>query len=605
MHKFFHTIVSLRYFIVICLFGILLLATLYLPFSQNRWGLRVRYYSNTEWSGTPLVEKVDKNPYIRGVEQENLLSKARFSAEWHGYIVIKEGGRYRFTTESDDGSYLRINDELVIDNGGRHGKRKVSQYIMLERGVHTIEIQYFQAGGYNILEVSWTPPNGSKVFIPSEILFVHKPTWGHLFFRECMLRLPQILKFSWIVFGISAGTGLLISYLKKVSLVHAAQSIGLSIVSTFFFLGAAELISRLKYTPQKIDYNWIFEYDKDKLFRLKSQHTGEYGGVEITTNADGYRDAELPLTKSANAMRILALGDSVTFGHGNVLQHELYTEVLEKLLQQRLPSRKIDVVNMGCPGNSAWQEYYDLKTGLQFQPDAVLVQYTLNDVIEPYLVSKKRGGAGKDYHGVEDIPYLDYVLSQHSAFYIFLKDAANRIKFRSFTKEELRRKALEREVFQIRDSLVTYHDHPKIEKAWQEYLSWLEKIARLCRENDIPCILLISPYSFQLALDESFAHPQMILTQFAKEQGLFSIDLLAMLQADFKERMVKKHVLSPDIAYKDLIEYLNEKQEKNELDEFWHTYFIDADHYTVDGHQRVAQILFDSVMSALPALEMQ
>ena len=47
-------------------------------------------------------------------------------------------------------------------------------------------------------------------------------------------------------------------------------------------------------------------------------------------------------------------------------------------------------------------------------------------VVEPYLVYRRYGGTGKDYHEVEDIPYYDYLLSQSSALYLFLKDAITR-----------------------------------------------------------------------------------------------------------------------------------------------------------------------------------
>lgn len=579
---------------LVVLLSLLIMLTIYLPFSQQGWGLNAFYYTNAEWKGKPVITKIDKNCFLKGNVKENILSAAVFSVKWEGYIAIKKSGIYRFTTNSDDGSSLQINKKIIIDNGGAHGLRRVSAEVTLEKGMYPIEVLYFQIGGYNILEVLWTPPGGNEVFIPHELLFAKRPTWLGVQYREVILRLPQILTIAWIVFVIAVGSIFLMTSLKKVSLVYILQSAGLSIVSVIVFCGAAELVARIEYTPRKIDYNWIFEYDKDKIFRLKSNHIGEYGGVKITTNAYGYRDAEISLDKPTNTVRILALGDSITFGHGNVLPQELYTEVLEGQLNNVFSSHKTEVINTACPGNSARQEYYDLEKGLQFQPDVVMIQYTLNDVTEPYLVEKRHGGEGKDYHGVEDMPYYDYFLSQNSAFYLFLKDMISRVKFRSLTKEDLQKKALEREVFQVLDNLVVYHDHPEIKKAWNEYFTWLQKMSERCHQQKIPCILLISPYSFQLELDESFAYPQMILKKFSAEHGIFVVDLLALLQQDFKARMLKKYSLSETSSYKELVAEVKRRGE-DDVNKFWYAYFIDADHYTIEGHRYVANILYETL----------
>ncbi len=88
----------------------------------------------------------------------------------------------------------------------------------------------------------------------------------------------------------------------------------LSLISIILFFGVAEVISRMKYTPQKIDYKWIFEYDKDKVYRLKKNHIGSFADRDVITNSQGYRDSEIPIQKPLNTIRILVIGDSITFG---------------------------------------------------------------------------------------------------------------------------------------------------------------------------------------------------------------------------------------------------------------------------------------------------
>ena len=40
---------------------------------------------------------------------------------WKGYLDIPKSGGYRFWTESDDGSLLSIDGEMVVNNDGDHG----------------------------------------------------------------------------------------------------------------------------------------------------------------------------------------------------------------------------------------------------------------------------------------------------------------------------------------------------------------------------------------------------------------------------------------------------------------------------------------------------
>src|SRR3989338_372544 len=120
----------------------------------------------------------------------------------------------------------------------------------------------------------------------------------------------------------------------------------------FLFFAVCEIVSRLKYTPQKIDHEWIFDYDKDKKFRLKKNFTGEFFKTHVRTNAQGFRDNEIAVKKPAGVKRIFVLGDSVTFGHG-VAAHQTYPEKFESLLNHQNKSWRFEVLNMGIPGNSA------------------------------------------------------------------------------------------------------------------------------------------------------------------------------------------------------------------------------------------------------------
>ncbi len=74
-------------------------------------------------------------------------------------------------------------------------------------------------------------------------------------------------------------------------------------------------------------------------------------------NSYGLRDQLHPLIKPRGTIRILAIGDSYTFGVG-VTQAETYVGRLEAVLNERLGGRDIrfETLNAGVPGYNTYQE---------------------------------------------------------------------------------------------------------------------------------------------------------------------------------------------------------------------------------------------------------
>lgn len=121
--------------------------------------------------------------------------------------------------------------------------------------------------------------------------------------------------------------------------------------------------------------------------RLTERQLSRYiGGPTLTRqyealvhlNRRGLRDPERPLAKPPGEWRMLALGDSFTFGNG-VPDDSTVARTLERALTRRR-GPPVEVINAGRPGYNTIQERALLDTlGLRFQPDLVLLQYVLND----------------------------------------------------------------------------------------------------------------------------------------------------------------------------------------------------------------------------------
>ena len=133
---------------------------------DQRYGLSVSYYVNMNWEGEPVYEEINEDIEFNWFNEEKKPIPSPFSAIWNGYIDIHTPGKYTFKLTSDDGSWLYIDDILVIDNGGNHATKSVAGTVTLEPSKHKIMIKYFDAGGGAIINLTWIPPGGVEGKIP-------------------------------------------------------------------------------------------------------------------------------------------------------------------------------------------------------------------------------------------------------------------------------------------------------------------------------------------------------------------------------------------------------------------------------------------------------
>jgi len=94
---------------------------------------------------------------------------------------------------------------------------------------------------------------------------------------------------------------------------------------------------------------------------------------------------------------------------------ETFANQLERMLPASvLGYNTYQVINAGVSGYSTFQYLEVLKRSMKFSPDFIAIGFCMNDVTEPYKVSKSFGGSGLDYHGVLQLsqPWIDYVVNE-------------------------------------------------------------------------------------------------------------------------------------------------------------------------------------------------
>jgi lysophospholipase L1-like esterase len=103
------------------------------------------------------------------------------------------------------------------------------------------------------------------------------------------------------------------------------------------------------------------------------------------TNADGFRGPALPPRRSAAELRVVALGDSITFGWQQLDDEATYPLALEREFRKRQPERTIHVLNAGVPSYSSLQAARLVEDRLaSWRPDLLIVCIGWNDLSYGY-----------------------------------------------------------------------------------------------------------------------------------------------------------------------------------------------------------------------------
>jgi hexosaminidase len=97
---------------------------------------------------------------------------ASFGLRYRGYLEVPLDGVYTFRITSDDGAVLRLAGAPVLDHDGLHGASEKEAQVALARGLHPLELLYFQAGGGAALKLEWAGPDG--VFTPVDASVVKR-----------------------------------------------------------------------------------------------------------------------------------------------------------------------------------------------------------------------------------------------------------------------------------------------------------------------------------------------------------------------------------------------------------------------------------------------
>jgi lysophospholipase L1-like esterase len=311
--------------------------------------------------------------------------------------------------------------------------------------------------------------------------------------------------------------------------------------------GGTEALFRLRDPPeQMVTRSDIAIADERLVWRLAPRDAGP-----LATNELGLRDT--PPRVDARS-RILLLGDSVSWGHGIDDVRRVYPQVLERRMNERGGAAAVEIVNAGVPGYSTFQELAYLECcGLALSPDALVVQFSLSDVLERYRSLARYGGApvflGADTR--RSIGGLYGALLRHSRAFAALV-RLRYLRARRAAEDDAREAA-------------RWPARPAVEKAWATAIGELDGIRALAAEDDLPLLLFVAPYRFQVG--GGLDRPQVRLREWGRDRGVPVVDALPLFAG-----------LALPTA---------------------ESLFNDAGHFSLAGHALVAELLIGSVAGLL------
>lgn len=170
------------------------------------------------------------------------------------------------------------------------------------------------------------------------------------------------------------------------------KRLSILLVSCSSILLIIETILRYTYVKKYQEPPWQtankFKIDNQLIYKLNNNTVTEWKTSEfyekVFTNNMGFRhNQEITPKKQSNTIRIFAVGDSWTFGHG-LFNEETYPYYLEKELNQNKQSDRIyEVINAGVPGYTPDQEFKLMSERLiKLDPDVIIWNLTNGDIAE-------------------------------------------------------------------------------------------------------------------------------------------------------------------------------------------------------------------------------
>lgn len=211
----------------------------------------------------------------------------------------------------------------------------------------------------------------------------------------------------------------------------------------------------------------------------------------VVLNSAGYRDREYPFERSADTFRILALGDSYTYGWLVNNPEDTYPKIIEKKLNAE--GEKIEVINAGSPGFSLPEMVRRfISDGKYYSPNLVMIGINDDEAnftktyVAPYDSKLNKSIKSSHLYQITLGNYFRYRAEKINHDYVLrIYTDQNSKEWERFSEQIL---ILKKEAEKINSKLAIIlfpHIHPNRPNDKYDYYPFNEKLKQFGKENDI------------------------------------------------------------------------------------------------------------------------
>ncbi len=253
----------------------------------------------------------------------------------------------------------------------------------------------------------------------------------------------------------------------------------------------------------------------------------------LRTNSVGLRNID-ELNPDENVLRILAIGDSFTYGF-YVHNQEAFPSRLEERLNELLANR-VQVLNAGIPGYTIADEWaYLQEKGLALNPDIVILGFYTNDIFDLHPTMRQYFARdvvlGQAQSIIAPSGVRDWLQTNVALYSLWRLVRYGYVEWQT-----------EQQVGQIIPALpdmtrlyenITFlqPDAPEHQPFWQQYEQILAEMTAALKERNIPLVLVAFPDLSQHPTEKKMPDvPQQFLQRVTGENDILYLDMLPILR---------------------------------------------------------------------------
>jgi hypothetical protein len=233
----------------------------------------------------------------------------------------------------------------------------------------------------------------------------------------------------------------------------------------------------------------------------------------VSINSAGIRGPEYTRAVPPGTRRILAMGDSQTFGNG-LDREEAWPALLEARLADADPGRRWEVLNAGISGTDTWQHAEWLRQlSAHYDFDAVVLAFYVNDVTPRYRP--------------QPAAQITNTFTKRVGYWL------KRSALFTLVWQLWKQRGAAAKVALHEQHILNGEPDEAVARGWRQVEESLAEMKSLCDELGVPLVLVVIPRRDQVDGSEPGTDYDRRISEIAGTLGIPSVDALTPLRESY------------------------------------------------------------------------